>query len=171
VPLYAPICPAPDFVLVSCFGGIDHHHNQHNKTTALNIHLIITATLPELDENIARNCLAGFDIALRTHCDRKGHRLFAPGAFPPQVNETALFELLQPHTTTRPSARHLLSSVTPTHCRRRAPRSRRSATARQNHNNGLNTASNVAPRAYTSRAYARTAKRQLRAVLSPPIEA
>jgi hypothetical protein len=151
-------------------GGIDHHHNQHNKTTTLNVHLNITATLLESDKNIAHNCLAGFDIPLRTHCDRKGHRLFAPGAFPPRVNKTALFELLQPRTTTRPSARYLLSSVTPTHCRRRAPRSRRSVPARQTHNNGLNTASNVAPRAYTSRAYARTTTRQLRAVLSPPFE-
>jgi hypothetical protein len=103
-------------------GGIDHHHNQHNKTTTLNVHLNITATLLESDKNIAHNCLAGFDIPLRTHCDRKGHRLFAPGAFPPRVNKTALFELLQPRTTTRPSARYLLSSVTPTHCRRRAPK-------------------------------------------------
>jgi hypothetical protein len=140
------------------------------KTITFTIHPHITAGLLELDKNIARNCFARFDISLRTHCDRKGHRLFAPGAFPPQVNETGLFEHIQHHTTTRPSARRLLSYVT-NHCRRRAPRSRRSAPARQNHNNGLNTASNLAPRTYTTWADARTATRQLRAVLSPPKQA
>lgn len=44
--------------------------------------------------------LDAFDISCAAHWNKKGHRLFAPGALPPRVNLTAQSELSQPHTTT-----------------------------------------------------------------------
>lgn len=151
--------------------AISSSQPQHNKTTTQYIHPSIAAKLPELDTYLANDYRSAFRTPSRAHWDEKGHRLSAPVALPPRVNVTAPDELLQPHTATKNSTGRLRSLATSPHCRRRAPRSRRHAPARQHRNNGLNTASNVAPRAYTPYAYARPATRQLRALLSPPFKA
>lgn len=165
------LCPAPSFVSVSCFRDIiittDTTTKQHNKTF-----------IPELPPRPAhwthtgRNCFGAFHASLRAHRARKGHRLFAPVALPSPVNIRGIFELLRTYTHHRGT----LTSLSKVSCDAtllsppRAP-PRPNSTAHRDHNNGVDTTSKIAARAYSSHTSARSSARRLRALLSAPLQA
>jgi hypothetical protein len=106
---------------------------------------------------------------LRVHWEEKGDRLFAPVVFPSKVTDRGHSKLQQPHLTLRFAQfiLHIIPSPLPP----RAPLPPAHKSNSFTHNNGLNTSTNVAPRAYTPVSYAWSPARQLRTILSTPIEA
>lgn len=107
-----------------------------------------------------------FDASHQFHRAGKGHRYFAPVAFPPRVNNRGIYELLRSsihHNWTFTSllqGLHDVASLSPP----RAP-------APPRPQNGVDTTSKIAARAYTSNTSARPAARQLRALLSATLQA
>jgi hypothetical protein len=101
---------------------------------------------------------------------KKGDRLFAPVAFPSRVPDQGHNKLQQPHLTlpSAPSQRSTSPQFATSPASRAAPAS---AQVQYLHNNGFNTSTNLAPRAYTPVSYAWSSARQLRAILSTQIEA
>ena len=86
-----------------------HHHNHKHKHNNNNFSTTFILDPPLSRQNWIHtrgNPLDAFDISWPAHCEEKGHRLFAPGAFPPRVNLTAQSELSYPHTTTTTATPH-----------------------------------------------------------------
>ena len=118
-----------------------------------------------------RAAIYTFGRSLRAHWQKKSDRLFAPVAFPSQVTDQGHNKLQQPHFTL-PSAiqqRNTSPCIVTAPVARAAPAERIGSTAP--HNNGFNTSTHLAPRAYTPRSYAWSFERQLRAILSTQIKA
>lgn len=171
------LCPAPDFVSVSCCRNIITIITTTNTTTRNSQHSSSSHNrVADIGYKYWKNSLDAFDISWPAHRKEKGHRLFAPGAFPPRVNLAAQSELIHPHTTTTTTTttphRRLLSLVTSPHSPPRTPPPPlHSAPAQRNHNNGFDTAAHVAPRANTPYAHARSTARHLRAISHSPFKA
>jgi hypothetical protein len=171
VPPYAPTLPCARLRLRFVFWWY-HHHNQHSNTITTSTSISIFVARPlEVRTQICKHSRAAFDISLHAHWDKKVHRLFAPVALPSssdQPRTLRTFTTLYYNANLSPAYRLVSLTTSPSPpCVSFPP----SAPSLQHHNNAFNTSSNVAPRAYTSYAHARSPTRQLRAILSPPFEA
>lgn len=169
-PLYAPTLPCAVFVSVSCFrdiiisitintttkqqNNIAEHSSQH-RHRPLRIGYAVKGIV-----------FGTFDASHQFHRAGKGHRYFAPVAFPPRVNNRGIYELLRPsvhHNWTFASLLQVLHDV--------ASLSPPRAPAPPRPQNGVDTTSQIAACAYTSNTSSRSAARQLRALLSATIQA